>query len=317
MNLTGTQYEIRLIDVGCADYPAALHRALDLPWPSFINEIHPRAADFLAGPGTRSQDTSFLIGAYDAGRLVSACLVVSSPGASALVYAPSGLGSGFHLEATTEVLRAVQEEARGRGLVLLESLLPPDACDLRLGLQQAGFRHLTRLLYFRRGRRNRVVAPRCAADLRWVRYTAESTPLFHQAIRNSYVQSLDCPELADIRTVEQVLDGHRAVGEHDPSLWWVATRSGEPVGVLLLSRIPARDALELVYIAVAQAARGTGVGDALVERAIDAAGAPRSRVLLLAVDTRNTPARRLYTRWGFVETHVRDAWIATPRRARG
>ena len=60
-----------------------------------------------------------------------------------------------------------------------------------------------------------------------------------------------------------------------------------------------------------------GVGDALVERAIDAAAAPRCRVLMLAVDERNIPARQLYSRWGFVETHVRDAWIATPRPARG
>lgn len=317
VNLTGTQFEIRLVDVGSAEYPAALHRALDLPWSSFNGQIHARAADLLASLGTRPQDNSFLISAYDAGRLVSACLVVSSPGASALVYAPSGREVGFHLEATIAVLRAVQEEARDRGLVLLESLLPPDACDLRLGLKQAGFRHLTRLLYFRRGRSNRVVAPRRANDLKWVRHTTESTPLFHQAIRDSYVQSLDCPELVGIRTVEQVLDGHRAVGEHDPSLWWVATRAGEPVGVLLLSRIPARDALELVYVGVSQAARGSGVGDALVERAIEAAGGPRSRVLMLAVDERNTPARQLYSRWGFVETRVRDAWIATPRPARG
>jgi len=317
VNLTGTQFEIRLIDVGSADYPPALHRALDLPWSSFSGQIHAKAADLLGSLGIRSQDASFLISAYDAGPLVSACLVVASPGGSALVYAPTGLEPGFHLEATIAVLRASQEEARDRGLVLLESLLPPDASELRLGLQQAGFRHLTRLLYYRRGCRIRVVAPRCAHDLSWVKYTTESTPLFQQAIRNSYIQSLDCPELADIRTVEQVLDGHRAVGEHDPSLWWVATRAGEPVGVLLLSRIPARDALELVYVGVAQAARGSGVGDALVERAIDASGAPRPRVLMLAVDERNTPARQLYSRWGFVEIRVRDAWIATPRSARG
>ena len=62
---------------------------------------------------------------------------------------------------------------------------------------------------------------------------------------------------------------------------------------------------------VAQVARGTGVADALLQRAVQTAADVSLTTLALAVDERNTPALRLYRRWGFVDTGVRDAWIAS------
>jgi GNAT superfamily N-acetyltransferase len=131
------------------------------------------------------------------------------------------------------------------------------------------------------------------------------------------VESLDCPELTGLRPIAEVLAGHRATGLFDSSLWWVARRGEEPVGVMLLNRIPDVEALEVVYMGVAQAARGTGVADGLLDQAVAAAKQAGASTLALAVDQRNTPARRLYTRWGFTETGARDAWIATsvPTRA--
>ncbi len=62
---------------------------------------------------------------------------------------------------------------------------------------------------------------------------------------------------------------------------------------------------------VAQVARGTGVADAVMQRAVEAAGRVGANSLALAVDQRNTPARKLYGRWGFIEFAARDAWIIT------
>jgi ribosomal protein S18 acetylase RimI-like enzyme len=70
--------------------------------------------------------------------------------------------------------------------------------------------------------------------------------------------------------------------------------------------------VEIVYMGVAQVARGTGVANALLFQAAQIAGQRGARSLALAVDHRNAPARRLYARWGFAEFGVRDAWIATP-----
>lgn len=68
---------------------------------------------------------------------------------------------------------------------------------------------------------------------------------------------------------------------------------------------------------VAQAARGTGVADALLQWAVEAVARAGDVYVALAVDAKNTAARRLYERWDFVETGARDAWIAISPHARG
>jgi GNAT superfamily N-acetyltransferase len=150
--------------------------------------------------------------------------------------------------------------------------------------------------------------------LEWVPYAPDRETLFERAIQRTYVQSQDCPELTDLRETADVLAGHRATGVFDPGLWWVAMRGDEPVGAILLNRLETEPALEVVYMGVAQLARGQGVADALLARAVDQAAGIGANILTLAVDQRNTPARRLYARWAFVETGVRDAWIASPCR---
>ena len=50
----------------------------------------------------------------------------------------------------------------------------------------------------------------------------ERAGIFERAIERSYEQSLDCPELSELRTVQDALAGHRAAGTFDASLWWVS-----------------------------------------------------------------------------------------------
>lgn len=60
------------------------------------------------------------------------------------------------------------------------------------------------------------------------------------------------------------------------------------------------DALRLVDIAIAIAARNQGIGTALIAAAIDRAQREGRRALALAVRPANTAARRLYLRLGFI-----------------
>jgi GNAT superfamily N-acetyltransferase len=114
--------------------------------------------------------------------------------------------------------------------------------------------------------------------------------------------------------MEEILAGHLATGEFDPGLWWLAMRHGRPVGVVLLNRIPPEPAVELVYMGVAQPMRGGGLAHALLGRALGVTGSVGAKFVALAVDQRNIPARRLYQRWGFLETARREVWIVTPPR---
>ncbi|MEW5981037.1 MAG: GNAT family N-acetyltransferase [Acidobacteriota bacterium] len=59
--------------------------------------------------------------------------------------------------------------------------------------------------------------------------------------------------------------------------------------------------VHLAQLVVAPAARGRQVGDLLLQRVCASAAALGFETITLLVDAENTPARRLYGRWGFRE----------------
>jgi ribosomal protein S18 acetylase RimI-like enzyme len=105
-----------------------------------------------------------------------------------------------------------------------------------------------------------------------------------------------------VRTIEEVIAGHKAQGIHDPQLWWLARSAGQPAGVLLLTQMPDAPELDVIYVGVVPEARGRGFGLELVLKAIYETRLAEQRQLTLSVDARNEPARHLYRKVGF-ETH--------------
>lgn len=92
-------------------------------------------------------------------------------------------------------------------------------------------------------------------------------------------------------------------------VWSVAEREGHVVGNCHIGRVGASPSSEqahvgLLGILVNEAHRGTGVGTALLEHAL-AAARGRFEVVRLSVFTFNQDAKRLYARFGFVDSgHV-------------
>ena len=72
----------------------------------------------------------------------------------------------------------------------------------------------------------------------------------------------------------------------------------EAASVLLMAEVPGRDVWEVVYLGLTPAARGRGLGRAVLQHALELARTHVSQ-LELAVDCRNTPATRLYQSTGF------------------
>ena len=309
-----THYDIRELSAVDPDFAPALRRVFNLD-PAVPSDL---VLDRFMGQRRRTPcadaPPDFLLGAYCEGCLVSACLTWTSPGAAAMVMIPSRMRHTQERFVLSQLLRTVQERAWKQGIMVLEVLVEADSPDPEASLREADFRYLTRLMYFRRpivaADREQAVSP----GIEWVSYTPEVEPLFTATLDQTYTQSMDCPELTGIRTTAQVLAGHRAVGVFDPALWWIAKREGQPVGLILLNRCVHDPLLEVVYVGVVCSARGTGVADALLSRAVGAASRVNVRDVALAVDGRNTPARRLYGRWGFVQTGERGAWIACAPR---
>jgi mycothiol synthase len=125
----------------------------------------------------------------------------------------------------------------------------------------------------------------------------------------SYRESLDCPGLNGKRSIEDVIEGHKATGQHDPKLWFLLTESHWPRAVVLLSPTVSGETLELVYLGLVPEARGRGIGDLAMRQALAVGWAGRYEQLSLAVDARNAPAMKLYFRHGFQRVSSRLAMM--------
>lgn len=276
-----------------------------------------RAADLFlrlpARPGAQAGTDSALLAdsrnhvvAVRGKDIVGSCVFAPSPGRCAIVLEPHLLEWDADLAA--RLLTEAAAQACRKGARLIQSLTGAEGDDrLDAALAAAGFAHLAVLSYMRRPIRPADHDLGLPADIEWRSYSRFRRRLFAEAITATYEGSLDCPGLAGLRTVRDALATHKNTGEFHPKAWNVALVASRPVGVELVNNLYGRG--ELVYLGVAAAARGRGIGRALLARAIRdtaAMGLPR---VGLAVDTSNEPAVRLYEGMGFQEIRRRLAWF--------
>lgn len=253
--------------------------------------------------------------AYAGSRLLTAVLLVESPGLTGLLYfPPTDFNAAQRAILSDELIPAVLARAAERKLVLVQGLVRPPDRSAGAILESTGFSYLTELVYMIR--RATWPVARLASDrgVEWVTYGEGRRELFISALNESYVDTMDCCGLSGIRRTSDVLEGHRATGVHDPTGWLVARRNHQAIGVVLTAQTPGRSSLEIVYMGVSRSWRGQGVGDMLLTRAVQRAQSLRLSDVTLAVDGVNIAARRLYERWGFVETARRRAWITCPSK---
>ena len=242
------------------------------------------------------------------GSIVWAVLPVVSPGRTALLLSPAALPYGpGGAEAAGALLDAVCADLAPRGVQLAQVLLDPSDAASRSLYTAHGFGRVAQLIYLHAAPRRRAGAAALPPPFRWVGYGPETHALFAATIARTYQQSLDCPSLNGLRDMEDVLEGHKSSGEFDARLWGVLCEGDEPRGVLLLSRMQPAEALELVYLGLTPEARGRGIGDLLMRRALSAAAAERAGRLSLAVDSGNTPALKLYYRHGLQRVGAKEA----------
>ncbi len=314
ISVNASPFTIRQIERSARDFLPALHLALEKHAWSTVN-LDPQIAELLDESDPHRTAVGPLFGIETSSTLVGAMVALESPGNSALVAIGAPRPGTVPQTVYLSCIQALQVAAWQRGNKLLEVLV--DEGDTRAAhrnalLREAGFTPVTELIYL-----SRVVPERVTDDCplergQWLKYADDRIEMFHAALAASYAQSVDCPELTGLRSPVEVLLTHRAAGLFDPDGWWVVLAGGAPAGVVLVNLLPDRRTAELVYLGVAQLSRGTGLADALMARAFASARRCRATYLTLAVDARNTPARRLYARFNFTESMRRTAWIATP-----
>lgn len=287
--------------------------------------------NFLAQAQALGIDLELMAGVCSpSGGVTQACLPVMGSGRTVMLFVSGGLGPPS-TTATAERAAAIRaavglaREAHGERAHLVQALAHPRERSVQQGYEAAGLRRLAELEYLSRAlhRRDGGPLPREGSlvmeepggpgvgPVRVVACSAAnaSGAALHLALERSYEQTLDCPELAGLRTTEDIVAAHQAVGQFDPALWWIVEHEGRPEGCVLLNRCPGQACVELVYIGISPVLRGRGLGRRLLARAVEAVAALEPE-LRCAVDSRNAPARAAYERAGFVETDRRVAFVA-------
>ena len=146
-----------------------------------------------------------------------------------------------------------------------------------------------------------------AQGLRLVEYCEGDYEDLVEVVTASYIDTLDCPLLGDLRTGKAAVEGYMAARDQRHS-WWLAELAGQRVGCLLLwERAP--EVWELTYMGIIPAVRGRQFGKVLLEAAIALTVRLGAKQLVLSVDRENEPAVRLYHQRGFYCYNSTEVWF--------
>jgi len=276
-------------------------------------------------------DVDALWAAYENGvPSVSALLVPSAGRAAMLFLTPISIDAAIPGELGPQGARKVLAELASRvcssqdpqSLQLVQALLEPHQLLERQALLEAGFSELAELSYMSRRIKDAATSvwpdPPLPVGYSVRPWTEAARPLFAAAIEASYEQTMDCPGLVGMRSMQDVLAGHMGAGRFDPNLWHVVLDlNGHPVAVLLLAEVPLVESMEMVYLGLAPSVRGQGVGRALVRWAVSLSAYRHAQALTLAVDEANEPALMLYRSMGFNVTAHKSAMIWSLKQPSG
>jgi ribosomal protein S18 acetylase RimI-like enzyme len=243
------------------------------------------------------------------GALTGAVLVQLQPGSSAVVHPPAADNPAL----ADALAVAAVEQLRAAGVRQAQCVVHPPDVPLVAPLERAGFRPVTRLVFFAlKLDKSLRVGPNPASGRLQFERVADPSAEFAAALMASYDGTRDCPELNDLRSADEILAGYRSMAESPD--WTLLRLGGEPVGVLILGAGPKPGVAELTYVGLAPGARGRGLGELAVRYALRQRLAAGDGWLTLSTDERNGPAVRLYGRLGFRRFDVQHVFIWSPTR---
>lgn len=255
-------------------------------------------------------DANGVLVAREGNELLGAIACTPLAAAGGLIWPPQVRDQRRQRFLEDQLVQQASSWLRQRGAKLAQALLAPEEAPLGEPLVRNGFKHVTKLWYMRH---DMEIPPQLLAHKEHLSYQtfAECDPrLFEQTLLRSYDNTLDCPEVNGVRTIAEIIEGHRHQGVHDPARWWLGFAAGRPVGVLVTTAMPEVDGWDLAYLGVVADARGRGIGRELTLKALLEAKEAEVRQLTLSVDARNRPAWNLYRAAGFQPFDQRDVFLA-------
>jgi len=243
------------------------------------------------------------------GRVVWATLPVVSPGRTVLFFGTSAALIGPDLAPMDLGLDAICRHYGQRDLQLAQVLLDPEDKLTINSYTNHGFARMADLIYLQKTVRRAAKPGALPADFRLLNYSEQTHAGFAAAVLASYQHSLDCPALNGVRSMEDIIAGHKGAGPFDPADWFLLQHQDQPVAVLLLSKTHQMDGMELVYLGLSPHTRGSGLGNYLMQVAEAQVCGHKLNKLTLAVDAKNEPALKLYYRHGMQQIGMKTAMM--------
>lgn len=238
-------------------------------------------------------------------RVVAAGLLEHQPGGITMGSTPVVLNHRF-LNAGILMLQKWKDVLRDRGRRVLQILAEDPFPWHRQMLRQARIRRLTSLLYMcweacETSPESQPEDLPAAGAIFWEPLVDSPTAWARLAsvVERTYISSLDCPEVSDLRNPEDTLTAYRLAGTWRADLWFLLRSREQEIGCLLLADRPADNCVELVYMGLVPEQRGQKLGRYLVEKAKGVTRELARSRLVAAVDIRNWPAIRVYEQAGF------------------
>ena len=259
--------------------------------------------------GTLDPAAFFL--ALDGSRIVGAILGQCLPGAQALLFdvpqALPGYPAATRIE--DQLLTMLLAWLQRRGVKLVQCLLPRTETSRATSLLRGNFRFVTELRYLLHFL---DTLPSCKeTGLEFVRYAPALRDRLAAAITATYLETMDCPELNDLLSITEVIEGYERKAVETAPAWWLLRRESRDIGVLLLQLGGSEATGEVAYMGLIPTARFQGFGRMVMRFAMLQAKEAGLRTLQLSVDVRNAPALRLYDRLGFIPWEEKVLFMAT------
>lgn len=216
------------------------------------------------------------------------------------------------------LIEALRRQATQRGAELMQAIRVLDPAvstegALFQGWSRGGLQRVATLLQMAGPTDAPPAAPPGLASPRLTFQSYREMPWrsWCELVERTYQGSLDVPELAGRRNIENTLLGYSDGLPEQERWWWSVHAAGTPIGCLILTPSRSSDC-ELTYLGLGAPFRGQGYGTEILRFAMRTAARRKRRRMVLAVDERNKPAISTYLKAGMRVTITLDAWLAPP-----
>ncbi|MDP7006397.1 MAG: GNAT family N-acetyltransferase [Phycisphaerales bacterium] len=234
-------------------------------------------------------------------------LIVKNAGATATFIATEP-SKNTEIDEISKLITEGVQILDGGNTSVAQTIMKNSNTKLARAFSKAGFSTLATLVYLESKIPNKRGLT-YSDNIDFVSMENRSDKALGSILNQTYENSLDCPKIHGLRSVDDIIVGHRTAGNYNPKLWTIAELDNRHAGILLLNPLSDSTSVELAYIGVAPWARNHGVADALVDYCFYLGSDYGFSEVTLAVDANNRPALNLYKKWNFRKSTTRLTMI--------